>query len=187
MTLLPRSPRPLNAILTPPWNLPDLAAFGFDDIKLATPPPAHELHGLQVMTNVSLTDRVQIRFGKSKRKRLRRKQARNPANWVRRPKSGVFILWGCTLIGHPDTLRELAEQCGAAIRRCPDGTERFLLNGIPAYLTEYKETLQEKFQRETMENFWDQMLQPLYEVFPSRPSFHIDGGPVLMDPRLLII
>ncbi len=67
-------------------------------------------YGMPVITsNYIGTDRIQYRFPKSKKKRIRKKWAKNPQNWkdVPRVASEAIINGQKTLVIHPDTLAAL--------------------------------------------------------------------------------
>lgn len=66
------------------------------------------LMGYKIKSNLSLMIRKQVRFGKSKRKRLRRKQAKKPENWAVLPDPKVYVI-GEFLVGHPDTIARIIQ------------------------------------------------------------------------------
>jgi hypothetical protein len=68
------------------------------------------LDGLQIVTDVAMADTVrkQIRFPRSKKKRIRKKWAKNPANWLiySVPWEHSYQLNGC-LVMHPAMLEKV--------------------------------------------------------------------------------
>jgi hypothetical protein len=60
------------------------------------------------ISSANLTKRVQYRFPKSKRRRVRKKWKNDPKNWRTMPDDKIYIM-GNRAICHPLTLRKLNE------------------------------------------------------------------------------
>ena len=64
-----------------------------------------EITTSKFITDPYLSDRVQYKFPRSKKKRIRKKWAKNPKNWKNVPKLETYQI-GDTLIMHPEMLSE---------------------------------------------------------------------------------
>lgn len=56
--------------------------------------------GLILTPNSYMVERKQVRFGKSRKKRHRRKQAKNPRNWATVPSQDVYRVEN-RIVAHP--------------------------------------------------------------------------------------
>jgi hypothetical protein len=65
-----------------------------------------EVLGMQIITNTWLTKRVQVKFPRSKKKRIRKKWAKCSKNFKEVPDMSYFIT-GRTIIMHPVALEKL--------------------------------------------------------------------------------
>ena len=67
------------------------------------------LFGLKVITDIYMVDRKQVKFPRSKKKRIRKKWAKNQDNYRWIPWDKVYQM-GDTLIMHPSMLEKLKKQ-----------------------------------------------------------------------------
>ena len=58
------------------------------------------LYGLRIVTEPTLSKRVQVKFPKSKKRRMRKKWAKDQKNWKTVPLDTIYQM-GNTLIMHP--------------------------------------------------------------------------------------
>jgi hypothetical protein len=58
-----------------------------------------------------LTERLQVKFPRSKKKRIRRKWAKDQRNWKTVPQGVVYVVDG-RMVMHPDLAGKLAEELG---------------------------------------------------------------------------
>ena len=65
------------------------------------------LTGLRVLESHHLTIREQVRFPRSKRRRIRKKWAKRPGNHASRPDPSIYKLGEGTLLMHPATAATL--------------------------------------------------------------------------------
>ena len=65
--------------------------------------------GLQVTTNPHMTERIQTKFPRSKKRRIRKKWSKNQKNWTTRPVDKVYQM-GNTLIMHPEIFERLRRE-----------------------------------------------------------------------------
>jgi len=65
-----------------------------------------------------MVDRRQVRFPRSKKKRIRRKWAKDPRNWRSFPKTEIYELQGGVVFMHPDVAAELRKR----LKEAPDGS-----------------------------------------------------------------
>ncbi len=81
------------------------------------------LDGIRIMSTPWMCDRIQTRFPRSKKKRIRKKWAKNPKNWSNVPwKQGYLVadpLFGSdpVLHVHPQMVEELAKRLQEANER----------------------------------------------------------------------
>ena len=73
--------------------------------------------GIQIIEAPWMVDRRQVRFPRSKKKRIRRKWARDPRNWRMFPKTEIYEIQGGVVFMHPDVAAELRKR----LRKAPDG------------------------------------------------------------------
>ena len=74
--------------------------------------------GVRVLESEHLVIREQVRFPRSKRKRIRKKWAKRPENWAERPDPDIYrmadpITGRVQLVCHPETARRLREMIDA--------------------------------------------------------------------------
>ena len=68
-----------------------------------------QLGGLRLVSNPQMCDHKQVRFPRSKKRRIRRKWAKNQKNWKDIPQSNYYICNG-SIIAHPEIIEQLKEQ-----------------------------------------------------------------------------
>ncbi len=69
------------------------------------------LMGYRLLSSPALTVRTQVRFPRSKRKRIRKKWAKRSRNWTVRPREDFFIIAESrTILGHPQAISRLRQQ-----------------------------------------------------------------------------
>jgi hypothetical protein len=74
-------------------------------------------YGLPVYAdNRFCTDRVQFRYPRSKKKRIRRKWAKNPRNYHDVPSNTCVVIHG-KIYMHPEKLKQLADDASGALAR----------------------------------------------------------------------
>jgi hypothetical protein len=66
-------------------------------------------NGLRVQTSVHVTrfKITQVKFPKTRKKRILKKWAKNPSNFKKLPWNGAYIIGGHTIVIHPDDLKRL--------------------------------------------------------------------------------
>lgn len=57
------------------------------------------LAGYNIITDLNMADRVQVRFPRSKKSRMRKKWRKDPKNWRMVPREEVMVMEAC--FGHP--------------------------------------------------------------------------------------
>ena len=72
------------------------------------------------ISSANLTKRVQYRFPKSKRRRIRKKWSKDSKNWRTIPDDKIYLM-GNKAICHPLTLRKLREQTNENPTSAPCG------------------------------------------------------------------
>jgi hypothetical protein len=70
------------------------------------------LYGMRLLPNIHLTETKsrQTFFPRSKKWRIRKKCAKKYRIYYQVPSKEIFVAMGNTIIGHPETLRQLCQQ-----------------------------------------------------------------------------
>ena len=67
------------------------------------------ISGYRIVESLYLVKPIQVRFPRSKKKRMRKKWAKNPRNFTNKP-SNEFLVSGDMIVGHPALVAELRRQ-----------------------------------------------------------------------------
>ena len=70
------------------------------------------IHGMEVRTSSFLVDKVQFRFPRSKKKRMRKKWARQEKNYHFVPSNSIWTIGGSIYV-HPQVLNRMRSMEGA--------------------------------------------------------------------------
>jgi hypothetical protein len=112
------------------------------------------LPGIQIIEAPWMTDRRQIRFPRSKKRRIQQKWAKDPRNWRSFPKSEIYEIQGGIVFMHPDIAAELRKR----LKEAPDGPV------VPVVTEEMGRTIIEKSRQcgnsGFLSNFFSQMPPP---------------------------
>lgn len=68
---------------------------------------ADSFGGIRLYANQHLVERRQVRFPRSKKRRIRKKWAKRASNWAVRPDPSVYMV-GRDAFGHPAILAKIA-------------------------------------------------------------------------------
>jgi hypothetical protein len=71
------------------------------------------VYGIRIIESAAMATRTQVRFPKSKTRRIRKKWAKREENWRLIPWTDVYRLSDGTLIAHPVTARRWRAQMQA--------------------------------------------------------------------------
>ena len=72
-------------------------------------------YGLRIVVDSSMADRVQFRYPRSKRRRIRNKWAKRPQNWKTVPWDRVYQM-GDVLMMHPAMAEKLRREASSHVR-----------------------------------------------------------------------
>lgn len=106
MARLPRTPA-FNAILAHPRTAAAMARDATTDLGWRPSPTtarAGNVLGLPFYTQDLLIRRRQVRFPRSKRRRIRKKWRKNPKNWITEPDPNVYLMSSSFTVPPNETL-----------------------------------------------------------------------------------
>ena len=109
-----------------PFDRNDLARY-------ASPVDGSMLYGLRVVTDIWMTEHKQVRFPRSKKRRIRKKWAKRPENWRSVPQDKAYQI-GDTLVMHPAMLERLKKQL-ASISATPAPPPQYSLRSTDSWLS----------------------------------------------------
>jgi hypothetical protein len=129
-----------------------------------------DFYGTPVYLDPQMVERVQIRFPKTKKKRIRRKWAKRPCNWVERPLRDVYQVGGAFIM-HPALWREFCQTLDVEVAAGLDGLLRAAARGIGEHLMRRRErqALLELVPAATSSFTLDQLTTLVNSVKSSRP------------------
>lgn len=160
-------------------DLPHIARWGIEDMVAPPLPPRPEsIYGLKVFCDDSLVDRVQVRFPKSKKRRIRRKWAKNPKYWVTRPKPDYYIV-GDMLFGHPEVIRKLMVEIGGELQGREDGFVRASKISDPAPWSIWAQIdrMRDQWVKKLDEEMWSKITEATFGgVSPQWDGGYTTGG-----------
>lgn len=99
-----------------------------------------DLHGIRVIFDRHMTERVQVRFPRTRKKRVRRKWAKRPGNYRERPLKVAYRVEG-TILVHPDYFREWCGEHSLEVDGGPGDLLRLRSPAMEARIREAKDRL----------------------------------------------